>query len=1053
MANQPVYVENELFLGRLDEQDRFREVLRTVLAPQDDDAPSYIFLIHGVGGMGKSQLTRRLRDIVLCEPPFEGSFHVLLADWEEIRFHTPALRVARDQIQPEDVLAALHRAALDAGWGRHFGTYQKTLEQRKQAEQEVARALDREASESRHAALRDLGAAALAKLVRTALPVVGQTGENLTQALLAEGIQLGAEGAARLRSQAEEFLRARLKPELYEIYRQPHERLARALGDGLRRVSHERPLLLFMDTYEIVALAADTWLRQVVKSAGLGVVWVISGRDNLAPSRAGDRYVGYSAEFPRRLTVWDMQELAIEYVGDYLRDRAPRRHATREEAAAIHRATLGVPLALRQAADLWAQGVPLTAITEGIPDYAPRGTIVRLMCERVLMHVEQGAAGEADRRALYALAMQPRPDPGVQAILLRPVDGPFDLSAHLADMARRYSVVQIEGGARLHDAMGAFVREYLTATEARAGDLVRQIAERAVATLRARRATLEADLPTLAERSASADWRQATLDLIVWLFWEDERAAWHELVPRLVEGMGYELDLAHGLLRAAGFFERAMSQDGRQRLRRLALNAENRPTLSDELEKLAGRGWLDEGGAESAAERRTILGLWRGRWLAGAKRYEAALQAYLEAERRLPSGAADLGRQLGRAFYELGGEFLWPEGALDAIPSEPGLQAAERATELDVENGDSWYRLGVAWAKKGAYQEAIAAYQKAIELDPKYAYPWNGLGNVYRAQGRHEEAIAAYQKAIELDPKYAYPWNGLGNVYHALGRHKEAIATYQHASQLDPKLAHPWYGLGNVYRDLGRHEEAIAAYQQASRLDPKLAHPWYGLGHVHRGLGRHEAAISAFQHAIELDPKDAYPWCGLGFAFNDLSRHEEAISAFQHAIELDPKDADPWHGLGNVYRDLDRHEEAIAAYQQAIELDPKDASPWNGLGVLYELAGKLEDALRAHQRATELQPDEGICHSSLASVLGKLGLRAEAAEHLARARELISPNDHYSRACLEAIAGNDDAALEQLAKALVQAPGGRVWARHDPDLATLHGDPRFEALVGNDAAH
>ena len=29
MADQPVYVENELFLGRLDEQDRFREVLRS----------------------------------------------------------------------------------------------------------------------------------------------------------------------------------------------------------------------------------------------------------------------------------------------------------------------------------------------------------------------------------------------------------------------------------------------------------------------------------------------------------------------------------------------------------------------------------------------------------------------------------------------------------------------------------------------------------------------------------------------------------------------------------------------------------------------------------------------------------------------------------------------------------------------------------------------------------------------------------------------------------------------------------------------------------------
>ncbi len=112
MTGQPVYVENELFLGRLDEQDYFRGVLRAVMAPQDDDAPPFIFLLHGEGGMGKSQLTRRLRDIARDEAPFEGAFHVLRVDWEEVRYHTPALRVARDQIPPAEALAAPHRAAL-----------------------------------------------------------------------------------------------------------------------------------------------------------------------------------------------------------------------------------------------------------------------------------------------------------------------------------------------------------------------------------------------------------------------------------------------------------------------------------------------------------------------------------------------------------------------------------------------------------------------------------------------------------------------------------------------------------------------------------------------------------------------------------------------------------------------------------------------------------------------------------------------------------------------------------------------------------------------------
>jgi hypothetical protein len=39
-----VTVDGEIFLGRQDEQDFFRNVLRTVLAPQDDEAPPFIIL-------------------------------------------------------------------------------------------------------------------------------------------------------------------------------------------------------------------------------------------------------------------------------------------------------------------------------------------------------------------------------------------------------------------------------------------------------------------------------------------------------------------------------------------------------------------------------------------------------------------------------------------------------------------------------------------------------------------------------------------------------------------------------------------------------------------------------------------------------------------------------------------------------------------------------------------------------------------------------------------------------------------------------------------------
>ena len=320
--NQPIYVDNEeRFLGRLEKQERFREVLHIVRDSQDDKAPPFIFLIYGEEGMGKSQLTRRLADIAADEALFGSAFQTLQIDWELVRGHIPALQVPHDQIHPEAVLAALYRQAQARGWAEQFEAYQRILKQRQTAEQTVAEALAQEYGQ--FIALHELGAAGLARLVRLAWPV-GELGQKQKQALHAAGLRLEVEQAVKLRQQADRFLKTHLKPKLYDVYRQPHEQLAWALGQGFRRVSHDRPLVLAIDAYEIVASAADIWIRTVIKSAGPSVIWIIAGRDNLADSRPGHRYLGYNTEFTRRLIVWDIQPLAIKYVSACLLDLAPK---------------------------------------------------------------------------------------------------------------------------------------------------------------------------------------------------------------------------------------------------------------------------------------------------------------------------------------------------------------------------------------------------------------------------------------------------------------------------------------------------------------------------------------------------------------------------------------------------------------------------------------------------------------------------------------------------------------------------------------------------------
>lgn len=290
MPAEPIYVDNKLFLGRVAQQDEFRHVLREVLNEPDGEDLPYIVLLYGDGGMGKTLLARRLRDIANLEQPFEGEFHTLWIDWEDERRRNPALKVGRENISPEVVFDTIHASAVRSGWGKYFKAYQEAVKKRVETEKTVLDIVASNIDRDEFAPLRGAGASLIAKFIRLKVPEIGDTGEQFAQALLDIGIKTGAEQAAKLRALLEKSLRARLDPNQYNLFLYPNEQLAGALADGLQELSRNRPLIMFLDTYEIVDYA-DVWLRVTMRAAGPGLVWVVGGRDNLLESRTfGQEY-------------------------------------------------------------------------------------------------------------------------------------------------------------------------------------------------------------------------------------------------------------------------------------------------------------------------------------------------------------------------------------------------------------------------------------------------------------------------------------------------------------------------------------------------------------------------------------------------------------------------------------------------------------------------------------------------------------------------------------------------------------------------------------------
>jgi tetratricopeptide (TPR) repeat protein len=104
----------------------------------------------------------------------------------------------------------------------------------------------------------------------------------------------------------------------------------------------------------------------------------------------------------------------------------------------------------------------------------------------------------------------------------------------------------------------------------------------------------------------------------------------------------------------------------------------------------------------------------------------------------------------------------------------------------------------------------------------------------------------------------------------------------------------------------------------------------------------------------------------------------------------------------------------VAAFEGHLKKVPEDARARVLLANTYASQGRYDDAKREADMAMALRPDDTM-------VL-------------------------YNLACVFCLMGNAKDALNSLKKAIGAGYSATAWARQDPDLALLHGDPEFEAM-------
>lgn len=173
----------------------------------------------------------------------------------------------------------------------------------------------------------------------------------------------------------------------------------------------------------------------------------------------------------------------------------------------------------------------------------------------------------------------------------------------------------------------------------------------------------------------------------------------------------------------------------------------------------------------------------------------------------------------GPAFASLADANLWlehqGESNVDSNHAyDAGLEAAQKAIELDPSIGDGYAALAHALAHRGKMTEALAAADRAIELSPSSstAAQWKLIPLMFFEDPRLE---AEAMRAVALDPLSVQVQGFAGLVLMESGAYGKSVERLETATDLAPSSRWNLQMLAMAYAFDGRHDDAMRALDRA----------------------------------------------------------------------------------------------------------------------------------------------------------------------------------------------------------------------------------------------
>jgi eukaryotic-like serine/threonine-protein kinase len=438
-----------------------------------------------------------------------------------------------------------------------------------------------------------------------------------------------------------------------------------------------------------------------------------------------------------------------------------------------------------------------------------------------------------------------------------------------------------------------------------------------------------------------------------------------------------------------------------------------------------------------------------------------------------------------------------------------GPDHPEVASSVDSIGTALWYMNKMPEAKP-YYERALAIREKVFGHEsPRLTPHLNNLGLLLRYLGEEEKTRPLYERVLALEEKAFGPespnlvqiLNNLALLISSLGELSEAQRLLERALAIsekaygpeNSKMADTLFALGHIYRENGQYGKTLSFCERVLAIQEKAkgdnAAYIRSIAEVYSDSGNYEKALGFYERALRMtDGKRGAKDRDVAFILADIAKlhrrygkHEPAQEARKRAMAIqeealaaqekksgpeDPQVAFILVSLAKLYRENGNYEKARSLYERALAI--RDKAHVSQVQIdLCDFAELQHDhrnyssAQQLYERALSIREKKwGPKAWPIAEILILLarlevdrGRLPQADSYFNQATAITqkiqgeTPIFSYNQACYRALLKNRDPAIDFLKQAIARGFDSKYRITHNPDFASLRGDPEFQALV------